>query len=189
MKKNLKIRSVVIAVTLVVCILGIIGVPKSKQELKATWASMDRTEPKDISDADHIEIAIKGVPASQSSVLRTLIAERYSSYVLTAVNSTDYSLRMSPTELITLKRDTVERTKDTIGNRIDQLGLAEKSVQQYGASGSEYKLLVQLPGVDDPARVKELIGTAAVLELVDVKDGPFPSRDALLACTRGEMAA
>ncbi len=43
------------------------------------------------------------------------------------------------------------------------------------------KILVQLPGVDDPARVKELIGTAAVLEIDDVKDGPFPSRDAALA--------
>src|SRR4051794_12265997 len=70
---------------------------------------------------------------------------------------------------------------DTIGNRIDQLGLAEKSIQQYGRSGADYEILVQLPGVDDPGRVKELIGTAAVLEIDDVKDGPFPSRDALLA--------
>jgi preprotein translocase subunit SecD len=90
-------------------------------------------------------------------------------------------MRMKPSELIDLKRDTVQRTMDTIGNRIDQLGLAEKSVQQYGRSGSDYQVLVQLPGVDDPARVKELIGTAAVLEIDDVKDGPFPSRDALLA--------
>src|SRR5215475_11681531 len=40
---------------------------------------------------------------------------------------------------------------------------------------------MQLPGVDDPARVKELIGTAAVLEITDVKDGPYPTRDAALA--------
>jgi protein-export membrane protein SecD len=235
MKKNLKMRSIVILVTLLICVYGIIGLPKSTQELKQnfaknirlgldlkggshlvlqvqvqdavkadadttmdrlkedlrkqniTWVSMDRTEPKDIRDADSLEISIKGVPATQSSAFRTLVSERYSSYVLTAVSSTDYSLRISPTELIALKRDTVERTKDTIGNRIDQLGLAEKSVQQYGASGSEYKLLVQLPGVDDPARVKELIGTAAVLELVEVKDGPFSSRDAMVAQHGGVM--
>ena len=40
---------------------------------------------------------------------------------------------------------------------------------------------MQLPGVDDPARVKELIGTAAVLEIDEVKDGPFPSRKRALA--------
>src|ERR1035438_8734267 len=37
------------------------------------------------------------------------------------------------------------------------------------------------PGVDDPARVKELIGTAAVLEITEVKDGPFASREAVLS--------
>ena len=49
------------------------------------------------------------------------------------------------------------------------------------APGADYEILVQLPGVDDPARVKEFIGTAAVLEITDVKDGPFPSREAALA--------
>jgi preprotein translocase subunit SecD len=40
---------------------------------------------------------------------------------------------------------------------------------------------VQLPGVDDPARVKEIIGTAAVLGIYEVKDGPFPTQEAGLA--------
>ncbi len=75
----------------------------------------------------------------------------------------------------------MQRTIDTISNRINELGLAETSVQQYGRAGADYEILVQLPGVDDPARVKELIGTAAVLEIDDVKDGPFASREALLA--------
>ena len=96
---------------------------------------------------------------------RTLAADRFPNYVLTAVNSTDYSMKLKPSELIDLKRDVVQRTQDTIGNRIDQLGLAEKVVQQYGRAGADYEILVQLPGVDDPARVKELIGTAAVLEI------------------------
>ena len=54
-------------------------------------------------------------------------------------------------------------------------------MQQYGQAGADYEILVQLPGVDDPARVKEIIGTAAVLEIDEVKDGPFPSREAALA--------
>jgi len=229
MKKNLTARSVVIAVTILLCIYGIIGFPTSKaalvdnvqknirlgldlkggshlvlevqvqdavkadadttmerlkEDLKKQniqWAGMDRNDPQTVADADKVDISIKGVPSTQSSDFRNIVGERYPTYVLTAVNSTDYTMRMKPTELIDLKRDTVQRTMDTIGNRIDQLGLAEKSVQQYGRSGSDYQILVQLPGVDDPARVKELIGTAAVLEIDDVKDGPFPSRDALLA--------
>src|SRR5437763_9889757 len=229
MKKNLTARSVVIAVTILLCIYGIIGFPTSKaalldnvqknirlgldlkggshlvlevqvqdavkadadqtidrlkEDLKKQniqWASMDRSDPQTVADADKVDITIKGVPSTESSAFRGIVAERYPTYVLTAVNSTDYTMRLKPTDLIELKRDTVQRTMDTIGNRIDQLGLAEKSVQQYGRAGSDYEILVQLPGVDDPARVKELIGTAAVLEIDDVKDGPFPSRDALLA--------
>ena len=70
------------------------------------------------------------------------------------MNSTDYRLNMRPSELVTLKRDTVERSIQTISNRINQLGLTEPTVQQYGQSGTDYEILVELPGVDDPARVR-----------------------------------
>ncbi|MGO9230297.1 MAG: protein translocase subunit SecD [Bryobacteraceae bacterium] len=239
MTQNLKWRTVVIVVTILLCIFGIIGLPKSKTDLvqnlkdnihlgldlkggsqlveevqvqdavkadadqtmeriradmakqNITVASMDRSDPQPatVADADNIVITIKGVPATESSAFRDLIAERYSSYVLTVVNSTDYSLRLKPSELIALKRDTVQRTIDTIGNRINELGVAESSVQQYGRAGADYEVLVQLPGVDDPARVKELIGTAAVLEIdsVNEQSGPFPSREAALAQLGGVL--
>src|SRR5437773_6460533 len=50
-------------------------IERLKEDLKKqniTWAGMDRTEPKDISDADRVEISIKGVPATQSSAFRSL---------------------------------------------------------------------------------------------------------------------
>ncbi len=161
-----------------------------KEELKKqniSWVSMDRNDPQTVQGANDVEIAIKGIPATQTSTFRDLVNERFGTYLLTAANSTDYMLRMKPSDLIDLKRDTVQRTMDTISNRIDQLGLAEKAVQQYGRAGADYEILVQLPGVDDPGRVKELIGTAAVLEIDDVKDGPFASRDALLAAHGGVL--
>lgn len=167
-----------------------IVINRLKDDLKKeniTWTSIDRNDPQRVEDADNIQITIKGVPVTQTSAFRSLIGERYSDWVLTAVNSTDYTMRMKPTDLVNLKRDTVERTVQTIGNRIDQLGLAEKSVQQYGNAGDQYQVLVQLPGVDDPAHVKELIGTAAVLEISEVKDGPFQSREAAIAAHGGVL--
>jgi preprotein translocase subunit SecD len=154
------------------------------------FSTMDRTDPPQptsVADADNIVITVKGVAAEQSSAFRSLVNDRYSAYVLTVVNSTDYTMRLKPSDLIALKRDTVERTIDTIDNRINQLGVAESSVQKYGRAGADYEVLVQLPGVDDPARVKELIGTAAVLEIDEVKDGPFPSREAALAQKGGVL--
>jgi preprotein translocase subunit SecD len=155
-----------------------------KDDLKKqsiAWTSMDRNDPQRPEDADSVEVSIKGVMASQTSAFRNLINERYGDWVLTAQNASDYTLRMKPSDLVALKRDTVEREIQTISNRINQLGLTEPSVQQYGRAGDQFEILVQLPGVDDPARVKELIQTTAVLEITDVKDGPFPSRDAALA--------
>jgi preprotein translocase subunit SecD len=83
--------------------------------------------------------------------------------------------------LLQVKRDTVERSIQTISNRINNLGLTEPVVQQHGRADAEFEILVQLPGVDDPARVKEIIGTAAVLGIYEVKDGPFPSQDQAMA--------
>jgi preprotein translocase subunit SecD len=232
MTKNLTARSVIIVVTILICVFGIIDIPKSgadlvnnfnhnirlgldlrggsyllleiqvqqavkadadqtadrlKQELQKqniSWQRMDVTglsDPNVPADAENVALVIKGVPATQTSAFRNLIAERYPTYTLTAVNSTDYSMKLKPTDLLELKGDTVKRAVDTIGNRIDSMGLAEKSVQQYGQAGSKYEVLVQLPGVDDLAHAKELIGTAAVLEIDDVKEGPFPSKEAAIA--------
>lgn len=155
-----------------------------KDDLKReniTWSSMDVNDVNSVAEANQVALTVKGVPATQSSAFRNIVSERYPNYNLTPLSSTDYQMKLKPTELISLEAETVQRAIDTIGNRIDQLGLAEKSVQQYGQAGADYQILVQLPGVDDPARVKELIGTAAVLEIDDVKDGPYPSRDAALA--------
>ena len=229
MKTNVKARSVVIVLTILLCIYGIIGVPKSKADLvknfqdnirlgldlkggshlilqvqvqdavkadadqtmerlkedlkkqNITWTSMDRNDPQTVQGADSVEISIKGVPATQSSTFRSLLSERYASYIVTAVNATDYTLHLKPSELIDLKADTVKRSIDTISNRINELGVTETSVQQYGQAGADYEILVQLPGVDDPAEARRLINTAAVLEIDEVKDGPFASKDAALA--------
>ena len=72
------------------------------------------------------------------------------------------------------------QTMATIERKINALGLAESSVQPTGRSDAEAELLVQLPGVDDPAHVKQLLQTQAVLEWDEVKDGPFASREEAL---------
>jgi len=229
MRKNLMIRAALIALTILLCVYGIIGLPTSasrmvenarenirlgldlkggshlvlqvqvqdalkaeadqtlerlREELRRAgiaYSAIDRNDPQRIEDADSIEITIKGVPAQSTSTFRSMIADRFPTWTLTPVNATDYRMNLKQTELVAIKRDTVQRTIQTISNRINSLGLTEPVVQQHGRAGEEYQVLVQLPGVDDPARVKEIMGTAAVLEIQEVKDGPFPSREQALA--------
>jgi preprotein translocase subunit SecD len=101
--------------------------------------------------------------------------------MLSPVSSTDYKMTVKPSELIAMKKETVTRTMQTIENRINGLGLTEPSIQQRGRAEADYEILVQLPGVDDPARVKQIMQAAALLELSEVKDGPFRSQEEALA--------
>jgi preprotein translocase subunit SecD len=159
-------------------------IERLKDDLKKqniAWMGIDRNDPQTVQEADNVQINIKGIPATETSAFRNLLTERYSDWVLTTENSTDYNLRMKPSDLVALKRDTVDQEIQTINNRVNQLGLTETTVTQYGSSGDAYQVLVELPSVDDPARVKELIGTVAVLKITAVKEGPFPSREAALA--------
>jgi preprotein translocase subunit SecD len=95
--------------------------------------------------------------------------------------------RMKPSEALRVRTDTLSQSINTIEKKINALGLAESSVQQRGGSTTESELLVQLPGVDDPARVKQILKTAAILELYEVVGGPYSSRDDALAQKGGVL--
>ena len=96
-----------------------------------------------------------------------------------------YSLAYKPQELQTIRSNAMDQALETIRNRIDQLGVRETTVAKEG----EDEILVQLPGIQDPERAKELIGKTAVLEfkLVDdtnnvqdaIKNGPPPGDEIL----------
>jgi preprotein translocase subunit SecD len=96
-----------------------------------------------------------------------------------------YVLTFKPRELQQVRENAMDQALTTIRNRIDQLGVRETAVQREG----EDRILVQLPGIQDPQRAKELIGKTAVLEfkLVDdshsvadaLKNGPPPGDEIL----------
>lgn len=159
-------------------------IDRLKEELakaRIAYDSIDRNDPQSLEEADSIEVRIHGVPLDSTAAFRSLVADHFPQWILTPVSSTDYRMTMRPSEALALRRDTVERAIRTIENRINGLGLTESTVQQRGRSDAEAEILVQMPGVDDPARVKAILQTAALLELCEVKDGPFASREQALA--------
>jgi preprotein translocase subunit SecD len=80
---------------------------------------------------------------------------------------TIYTLNYTPPDLAQLRTNAMDQALETIRNRIDQLGVRETTVEREG----ENEILVQLPGIQDPERAKELIGKTAVLEFKIVDDG------------------
>ena len=75
------------------------------------------------------------------------------------------SLALSDQELRDIKKFAVQQNIITLRKRVNELGVAEPVIQQQGVN----RIVVQLPGVQDPARAKEILGATATLEyrLVD----------------------
>ena len=163
-------------------------IDRIKTELKTAsvdYGSFDRNEPSTIEDADKIEIVGKGIPATKAGDFRRLINERFPDWNITSTSSSDYRMTLKPTAALDLRKKTVASAIRTIESRIDGLGLAESSVQQRGAAETIPEILIQMPGVDDPARIKQILQTAALLELHEVQEGPFASRDQMLTQFNG----
>ncbi len=85
---------------------------------------------------------------------------------------------LKPEVIRTIRDMAVRQGLETIRNRIDQFGVAEPVIQRQGIEGD--RIVVQLPGVDDPGRVKDLIRATAFLEIKPVVS-VAPTREALLA--------
>ncbi|HKN32440.1 MAG TPA: hypothetical protein VJX16_04275, partial [Terriglobales bacterium] len=109
------------------------------------------------------QIVIKGVPPEVTSDLRSLITDRLPEYDAASGAQNTWTLTMKPTVLADLKNRAVAQAIETIRNRVDKLGISEPVIQEHGLG--QYQILVQLPGVDDPARVKEIMQSTAMLEI------------------------
>jgi preprotein translocase subunit SecD len=88
-----------------------------------------------------------------------------------------YTYTMRPNLAVQLRDEAVTQALQTIERRVNELGVAEPIVARQGAAN---QILVQLPGVSDVARAKEIIRSTALLELKLVEQGPFPSQEAAM---------
>jgi preprotein translocase subunit SecD len=80
----------------------------------------------------------------------------------------DFTLKLTKREELAARDRFVEQALQILRNRIDQFGVSEPTVQSQGSD----EIVVQLPGIQDPQRAKELIGRTALLEFKLVATGP-----------------
>jgi preprotein translocase subunit SecD len=84
------------------------------------------------------------------------------------VEAADLTFALDPREERRVRENVVEQALKIIRNRIDEFGVAEPTVQAQGGD----EIVVQLPGIQDPQRAKDLIGRTAVLEFKLLAQGP-----------------
>src|SRR5438045_870206 len=160
------------------------AVDRLKEDLrtrKINYTEITKPDPANAPD----QIVLKGVPPESSSDLRNIVSDRLPEYDLRSGAENTWILTMKPQYMADLKNRAVTQAIETIRNRIDQLGVSEPIIQEHGLG--QYQILVQLPGVDDPARVKEIMQSTAMLEIKQSLGGPYPSQDAALQANGGVL--
>jgi preprotein translocase subunit SecD len=131
-------------------------------------------------------VRLAGVPPDREAEVRALAEEQTGQRFVResgAGGEQVYALR--PSELTNLSEGAVDQALQTIERRVNELGVAEPIISRHGTAGNQ--ILVQLPGVTDVNRAKEIIRATARLEFKIIEDGPFPSQEALLQSRNGVL--
>jgi preprotein translocase subunit SecD len=95
-----------------------------------------------------------------------------------------YTYTMKPNIAVQLREEAVTQALQTIERRVNELGVAEPIVARHGGMD---QILVQLPGVSDVQRAKEIIRSTALLELKMVEQGPFPTKEAAMQAVNNTL--
>jgi preprotein translocase subunit SecD len=115
------------------------------------------------------EFRVEGIPPDQDAAFRQLLTDIEVTYNR-APGAGSYTFTMRPLIANQLREEAVSQALQTIDRRVNELGVAEPVIARHS---EDDQILVQLPGVTDVARAKEIIKSTALLELKLVEQGPF----------------
>ena len=103
------------------------------------------------------------------------LRDNYSGTIFTkSAEKNQVLVALAPSELNTIRQNTIEQTMSILRNRVNELGIGEAVVQQQGAK----RIAVDLPGIQDAARAQQILGGTATLEfrMVDQDNDPIVAK-------------
>ena len=120
---------------------------------------------------------VEGVPQANDAQFRASADEvTATNYNRNPLAGGSYEFTMKPLIERDLREQTVEQAMQTIDRRVNELGVTEPTIARQG-NGDQ--LIVQMPGLTDVARAKEIIRSTALLEFRLVEAGPGPKEELL----------
>jgi preprotein translocase subunit SecD len=144
-----------------------------------------RSVPGSVTIVDTTSFRVDGVPPAQEAAFRQAAEQEAVDFERSPGAGGTHTFRMRPNIAQRLREEAVVQARQTIERRVNELGVTEPSIAQQGAD----QILVQLPGVSDVDRAKQVIGSPGMLELKLVEQGPAASREDLLRSSGGVMPA
>ena len=118
-----------------------------------------------------LQLSFNDIAVREQAAVR--IAEEYPRLILQeqeAGGMMKLLLKISEQEIDEARKFALQQNITTLRNRVNELGVAEPVIQQQGKN----RIVVQLPGVQDTARAKEILGATATLEFRLVSEGSDP---------------
>jgi len=128
-----------------------------------------------LAEKGNYQITLNTTDASQAQAIIDAVKQKvdFSAWTETINgNSINWSLPVAAQKI--LAEQAVTQAERIIDSRINTFGVKEPTFQRHGASDSG-QLLLQMPGVDDPERIKKLIGAESRLELMKIVSPPNPA--------------
>ena len=129
------------------------------------------------------QFAIQEINPDQEGEIEDILDDYFKDWNYTITGNT-VTASLKAGAVTYLKDLSVRQARETIQNRVDELGLAEPTIQRQGTGN---RIIVELPGVENPDRIKNIIKTTALLEWRLVLAGPAPNRETLLQDFGGEI--
>ncbi|HJU56324.1 MAG TPA: protein translocase subunit SecD [Pyrinomonadaceae bacterium] len=158
--------------------LGTLAANNATIALKAAQDVGAKVTPKDVgSDASggSYRFFVKTEDGAKLNEIRDEVAKRISTDEWTpAVSGNTVTWTLTNSAARALSQQATEQAYNTIDRRINEFGVAEPTLQYHGAQGSN-QILLQMPGEQNPERVKKQLTVASKLELVHVVSPASPS--------------
>ncbi|MGI2097121.1 protein translocase subunit SecD [Shewanella glacialipiscicola] len=98
--------------------------------------------------------------------VRLMMKESYPNWQLSNVDGASLQVKLSQEEQTKLRNLTVQQNLQVMRSRIEELGITEALVQRQG----DHRIRIELPGIQDPAAAKNVIGATASLAFFEVKE-------------------
>jgi preprotein translocase subunit SecD len=114
-----------------------------------------------VSSADALGMDIQGVDSARSADVREILDTIVPRWSVTP-SAADWSIRIPDAIKQQVEATSVDTTLTVLRQRVDELGVKEPIIQKQGSSGD--RIVVELPGIDDPERAKGVLQDQAVLE-------------------------
>ena len=139
-------------------------------------------EAQTLAKPENLRVQLTFNNAADAKKAEKIIGEFYGDMHVATGSDTSAELAFNNQDIAKIKTDAVDQAVKTIRNRVDQYGVAEPEISKRGTDA----ISIELPGVQDPERVKDLIGTTAQLEFKIVDDDNAAAQDLFAGATLPE---